>query len=53
MIEGGWVDGRVDVGCGPDQGGINSEFHCLAISMTLENCFAGMIEYDVGDVGRE
>ena len=54
VIGGEWADGRMDVGCGQDlPGSINSEFHCVAISMTVENCFAGMVEYDVGEVGRE
>ena len=44
--------GRWESGCGPNQGGINSEFNCVAISMTVENRFAGMVEYDVGKAGR-
>ena len=37
----------------PQPGGINSEFNCVAISMTVKNRFAGMVEYEVGKVGRQ
>ena len=45
--------GRWESGCGPNQGGINLEFNYVAISMTVKNCFHGMVEYDVVKVGRQ
>ena len=35
------------------QGGINLEFNCVAISMTVKNRLAGMVEYEVDKVGRQ
>ena len=35
------------------QGGINLEFNCVVVSMTVEDRFTGMVEYEVGKVGRQ
>ena len=45
--------GRWESGCCPNQGGINLEFNCVAISMTVENRFMGMVEYHVGKAARQ
>ena len=45
--------GRWESGYGPNQGCINLEFNCVAISMTVENRFHVMVEYDVGKIGRQ
>ena len=35
------------------QGGINLEFNCVVILTTVENRFAGMVEYEVGKGGKQ
>ena len=34
-------------------GGINLELNCVAMAKSVKNCFAGMVEWDIGSVGRQ
>ena len=45
--------GRWESGCGPNQGDINLELDCMVMSMAAVNHFSGMVEWDVGKVGRQ
>ena len=36
--------GRWESGCGPNQGGINSELNCMAMAMAVKHRFGRMAE---------
>ena len=36
--------GRWESGCGPNQGGINSEMNCMAMAMAVKNRFGRIVE---------